>query len=75
MAKKLIALLVAAMMVLALVPAAAFAKADPKTDTVEKADPAPKPAPMRTVIDSWDFETDPTEDGWQFLDKIGRAHV
>ncbi|MBR6006757.1 MAG: Ig-like domain-containing protein, partial [Clostridia bacterium] len=71
MAKKLIALLVAAMMVLALVPAAAFAKADPKTDTVEKADPAPKPAPMRTVIDSWDFETDPTEDGWQFLDNDG----
>ncbi|GEM_PF-1952627 len=68
MAKKLLALLVAAMMVLALVPAAAFAKTNPKTDTVENADLAPKPAPVRTVIDSWDFEEDPLENGWQFLD-------
>ncbi len=68
MAKKLLALLVAAMMVLALVPAAALAKTNPKTDTVENADPAPKPAPVRTVIDSWDFEEDPLENGWQFLD-------
>ena len=79
MARKLIALLVAAMMVLALVPAAAFAKAAPEQELrlqpVEKADNAAarglqeaEPVKDDEALITWDFEEDPTTSGWNFID-------
>ena len=64
MYKKLLSILVAALMVMSLIPAAAFAGADSKT--------MPAPAVKeQTQITIWDFETDPLEDGWQFIDSDG----
>ncbi|MBQ7061006.1 MAG: choice-of-anchor J domain-containing protein [Clostridia bacterium] len=59
MAKKLIALFVAAMMLVGLVPAAAFARTE-------------QPAPSDTLV--WDFESDPEEQGFTMLDADGDGH-
>ena len=67
MTKKIISLLVAAMMVLAILPAAAFAK----TETAVTAVPEKEPAKAAWVAGQWDFEEDPTANGWQFLDQDG----
>ena len=58
MAKKLLALLTAALMVLAVIPSS-FAKTEPEQETV------------RDAIASWDFEVNPTANGWTFLDNDG----
>lgn len=59
MTKKLVSLLVAALMLFALIPSGALAR------TLEA------PAKETVVAASWDFETDPVEDGWLFLDADG----
>ena len=66
MAKKLLALLVAAVMVLGLIPAAALAKTEePFAASAQESTKA------AWVVDQWDFEEDPLENGWQFLDQDG----
>ncbi|MBR5948665.1 MAG: choice-of-anchor J domain-containing protein [Clostridia bacterium] len=64
MTKKLISIFVAAMMILSIVPAAAFAR-----EAVRE----PAPATEKALV-SWDFETDPAEDGWQFVDEDGDGY-
>ena len=58
MTKKLISIFVAAMMLLSLVPAAAFAEraVEPKE---------------QTQVALWDLEEDPLENGWEFIDEDG----
>ena len=58
MAKKLLGLLTAALMVLAVIPSS-FAKTEPEQE------------PVRDAIASWDFEVNPTANGWTFLDNDG----
>ena len=61
MTKRLLSLFVAAFMVMALIPMSAFAKEDkPISDSRDE-----------QVVASWDFETDPIEDGWVFTDFDG----
>ena len=61
MTKRLLSLIVAAFMVMALIPMSAFAKEDkPISDSRDE-----------QVVASWDFETDPIEDGWVFTDDDG----
>ncbi|MBQ4428327.1 MAG: choice-of-anchor J domain-containing protein [Clostridia bacterium] len=62
MTKKLLSLLVAALMVISLIPAAAFASNSYRA-----------PAPVKDEqVALWNFdETDPLEDGWQFIDADG----
>ena len=63
MSKKIICILVSALMVMALIPAAAFAGAENRAAAPETKD--------QTQVVIWDFETDPLEDGWQFIDADG----
>ncbi len=81
MAKKLIALFVAAMMALSLIPAAAFAKTAPETglklESVQKAENvsargAKKAEPVKAAV-TWDFEEDPTGT-WNFIDADGDGY-
>ncbi len=78
MTKRIISLLVAAMMVLALIPAAAFAKTEAPAEKlafepVQRGTNAvsrvtPKAEPVKDAFITWDFEEDPTTSGWNFLD-------
>ena len=61
MSKKTICIITAALMLLSIVPA--FAQADRKADGASTRN--------ETVVASWDFETDPIADGWQFVDADG----
>ncbi|MBR3298672.1 MAG: hypothetical protein IKI64_05640 [Clostridia bacterium] len=63
MFKKIISIIVSALMVMALIPAAAFADAENRAAAAETKD--------QTSVVIWDFETDPLEDGWQFIDADG----
>ena len=56
MAKNLLSLLVAAFMLTAVLPMSAFAPIQASS------------AKDAETVASWDFETDPTEDGWNFID-------
>ena len=71
MTKKLISIFVAAMMVLSLIPAAAFAGEATRLSSpaTEKSSPATEKS-----IAAWDFEADPTANGWQFVDEDGDGH-
>ncbi len=81
MTRRIISLLVAAMMVLALIPAAAFAKTeapngnagiarDPIGRVTDLAPRGEKAAPTKSIA-SWDFEEDPLENGWTFRNDDG----
>lgn len=61
MKRKLISFISAALMILSVLPAGALAE---RRSSV----PAAK---EQTVVAGWDFETDPLEDGWQFIDADG----
>ena len=61
MTKKLISLFVAAMMVLSIIPAAALA-----SEAERQSSPATEKALM-----TWNFESDPIADGWEFVDADG----
>ncbi|MBR3299240.1 MAG: choice-of-anchor J domain-containing protein [Clostridia bacterium] len=63
MTKKLIAIVVAAMMLLSLIPASALA-----ANAERAAAPAVK---EQTQVALWDLEVDPLENGWEFRDEDG----
>ncbi|MBR3299108.1 MAG: choice-of-anchor J domain-containing protein [Clostridia bacterium] len=69
MTKKLLSLFVAAMMVLSLIPAAAFAS-DAAMLSSPATEKASSPATEKST-ELWDFEVDPLENGWQFIDSDG----
>ena len=71
MTKKLISIFVAVMMVLSIIPAAVFANEGARlpSPATEKSSTA-----TEKVVASWDFEVDPTENGWQFSDEDGDGH-
>ena len=71
MIKKLLALLVALLMVFALVPTTGYAKTE-KTENIEKTEvPEPEKTTLTECIASWGFEIDPIEDGWAYIDADG----
>ncbi|MBR3297639.1 MAG: choice-of-anchor J domain-containing protein [Clostridia bacterium] len=61
MSKKLLSLFVAALMLLTVLPAGALAEGVRAVPHVK----------TQTTVAAWDFETDPLEDGWQFIDADG----
>ncbi len=71
MTKKLISIFVAVMMILSIIPAAALASEGTKLSSpaTEKSSPATEKS-----IAAWDFEEDPTANGWQFADEDGDGH-
>ena len=64
MTKKILGFLIAAAMLLAIVPAAAFAK-----------NAAPASARDAETVAFWDFETDPEDEGWTFTDEDGDGYT
>lgn len=62
--KKIISLIVAAMMLLAVLPAGVLAEGARAAEVGAEVKEA-------TAVASWDFETNPTEAGWQFIDSDG----
>jgi hypothetical protein len=71
MTKKLISIFVAVMMILSIIPAAALASDGTRLSSpaTEKSSPATEKS-----IAAWDFEEDPTANGWQFADEDGDGH-
>ena len=72
MTKKLISILVAAMMILSIIPAAAFASggtrlSSPATEKLSS------PATEKSIV-SWNFEEDPAATGWTFDDADGDGY-
>ncbi len=61
MKKKLFCLIAAAVMLLSALPMGAFAQPSAVRDAARE----------DAVLAYWDFETDPLEDGWQFIDADG----
>lgn len=64
MTKKILGFLIAAAMLLAIVPAAAFAK-----------NAAPASARDAETVAFWDFEADPEDEGWTFTDEDGDGYT
>ena len=70
MTKKLISIFVAVLMVLSIIPAAAFASDGTRLPATEKLS---SPATEKS-IELWDFEEDPAETGWTFDDADGDGY-
>ena len=70
--KKILSLIVAAALVFSVLPLGALA-APTAGEQLEKA-PADTSARGRNSLYLWDFETDPLEDGWQFIDSDGDGY-